>query len=160
MELFAAMIARPALLFVFHLAVRGHGRLGVVSLVVQHVRVLNFLHVLRIAVFDAVLGNLGRLSRQVGIRTTHPIAFLQDLIQGVVFVVFQVDCFDSLYRICLVLFLKNLLYLSRVLLVLEEQLLVLYFQVENARVQLFCQRLVFLNLILLLCKLGLDVLQF
>lgn len=100
MKLFVAMIARPALLFVFDMAVRGHGRLGVVSLVVQHVRVLNFLHVLRIGVFDAVLGNLGGLSRQVGIRAAYPIAFLHDLIQGVVFVVFQVDCFDSLNRIC------------------------------------------------------------
>ena len=112
MELFVTLIARPALLFVFHLAVRGHGRLGVVPLVVQHVRVLNFLHVLRIGVFDAVLGNLGGLSRQVGIRATHSIAFLQDLIQGVVFVVFQVQCFDSLNRIVLVFFLNNLLYLS------------------------------------------------
>jgi hypothetical protein len=134
MKLFVAMIARPALLFVFHLAVRGHGRLGVVSLVVQHVRVLDFLHVLRIGVFDTVLGNLDGLSRQVGIRAAYPIAFLQDLIQGVVFVVFKVDCFNSLNRIVLVLFLKNFLYLSRVLLVLEKQLLVLYFQVENARV--------------------------
>jgi hypothetical protein len=45
MDLFIAMIAGPALLFVFHLAVRGHGCLRVVSPVVQHVRVLHLINV-------------------------------------------------------------------------------------------------------------------
>lgn len=56
------VIAGPAHFFMFRLAVWRHWSLGVIFLIIKHVRVLNFLHVLTVCIFNVVFIYLGCFS--------------------------------------------------------------------------------------------------